>query len=48
MASDQVREASARDRRSMPGFAEAVGVDADAGECWMTKKRAPSYRLEFR
>jgi hypothetical protein len=48
MAGDRIREASARDRRSMCGFAEAVGADADAGECWMTKECTPSYRLEFR
>jgi hypothetical protein len=48
MASDRSREASARDSWSMPGFARAVGVDADAGECWMTKERTPTHRLEFR
>lgn len=41
------REASAKDSRSMPGFAQAGGIAADTMECWMTKECTPMYRLEL-
>jgi transcriptional regulator with XRE-family HTH domain len=45
MPNERLREALARERWSVPAFAEAVGVDHKTVERWITKERTPHRRI---
>jgi transcriptional regulator with XRE-family HTH domain len=44
MPNERLRAALARDRWSLPAFAEAIGVDPKTVERWITKERTPHRR----
>jgi hypothetical protein len=47
MANERLRAALARDRWTLPAFAEAISVDPKTVERWITKERTPHRRTAF-
>jgi transcriptional regulator with XRE-family HTH domain len=45
MPNERLRAALAKDGRTLPDFAEAVGVDPKTVERWITKERTPHRRI---
>lgn len=45
MANERLRAALARDKWTLPAFAEAIGVDPKTVERWITKERTPHRRI---